>query len=166
MDGCIVGLELCCAIRHRVGGSGQFSLASPHSGRAGLGLLPRLRRRNQHGSATLLGAAPARPARLYRLGNAFAGLDTVVVGQLFARSDITDGADENALVFLVGIAVRIAGVVDPARDIALCSTVDVVVVGDPEDERVVQAVHVLGIAARDLGLADYLAFVLAYRFFL
>src|SRR5487761_1943963 len=166
MDACIVSLESRCAIRHRAGGGGQFSPAMLRSDRPTLGLLPRFRRRNQYGSATLLGSAPARPARLNRLGNALASLDTIVVGQLFARPDITDGADENALVFLVGIAVRIAGVVDPARDVAPCSTIDVVVVGDAEDEGVVQAVHVFGIAARVLGLADDLAFVLAYRFVL
>ena len=64
----------------------------------------------------------------------------VVVVELLARLDVAQRLDEDAAVVgLVGLAVRAAGVVDPLRGVAAVVAVDDVLVVDVEEERVVRA---------------------------
>src|SRR5262249_30826869 len=73
----------------------------------------------------------------------------VVVEQLLAWSDLAQRLDEHAVVVLVdvGLAVRVAGVVDPARRVAADVGIDHVPVVDVKEERVVR---ILGIVRMPL----------------
>ena len=74
----------------------------------------------------------------------------VVVEQLFAGRDVAQGLDEDAAVVLVGLAVGLAGVVDPARRVAADLGVDDMLVVDVEVEGVVRVARVVRVAAQRL----------------
>ena len=60
----------------------------------------------EHGAAALDGAAVA-------VGGGVVGVvEVVLVGELFAGGDVAEGDDEDAAVFIFGLAVGVAGVVD------------------------------------------------------
>src|SRR6266542_4253997 len=69
--------------------------------------------------------------------------ELVVVGELFAGADRAPCLDEHAatLVF-VSDAIRVAGVIDPARGVAAAAGVDDVAVFELENERVLRVVRV------------------------
>src|SRR5690606_12430027 len=115
----------------------------------------------------VLRAATAAPELLELRGVRFVEHDAVVVGQLLARADVAQGDDEDLVllraplrVFLdLGLAVRIAAVVDPARDVAADVRVDHVMVVEREQEGV--AVFVLvAVFLVDLVVGTQLAAVL------
>ena len=78
--------------------------------------LPALGR--QQRAAAVLGAAPAGILGLELLGVGLVDDQAVVVVELFAGLDVAQRLDEDPAVLLVGLAVRVAGVVDPARGVA------------------------------------------------
>ena len=93
-------------------------------------------------------------------GVALVDHQAVVVEQLLARLHVAQRLDEDAAVHLVGLAVGLAGVVDPARRIAADVGVDDVLVVDVEVEGVVRVVRVVRVAAQRLLPGDDLAVVL------
>src|SRR5690606_28899255 len=121
----------------------------------------------EHRPGAVLRAATAAPELLELRGVRFVEHDAVVVGQLLARADVAQGDDEDLVllraplrVFLdLGLAVRIAAVVDPARDVAADVRVDHVMVVEREQEGV--AVFVLvAVFLVDLVVGTQLAAVL------
>src|SRR5690606_27044676 len=88
--------------------------------------------------ATTLGrAAVAGVARLHRRRVRLVQDVRVVVRQLLARLDVADRLDEDAAILLHRLAVRIAGVIDPARVVAVPPAVDHRLVVHGEEEGVV-----------------------------
>ena len=101
-------------LKSGVTSSTPHAAASPEERRLG-----RLRRRGKaveieqlHGSEPGLAAGPA-PAR-----DRLLAVGAVVVGQLFALRDVAGGADPDRLPDDLRVAVRLAGVIDEARDVA------------------------------------------------
>ena len=100
-------------------------------------------------------------------------LDAVVVGQLLARLDRADRFDEDAILativafILVGqrLAIRLAAVVDPARDVATVVGIDHVIVVEGKQKGVagfvligVLGIHVCMATQQALVLDDSFAF--------
>src|SRR5690606_38326850 len=121
----------------------------------------------EHRPGAVLRAPTAAPELGEIRGLRFVEHDAVVVGQLLARADVAQGDDEDLVllraplrVFLdLGLAVRIAAVVDPARDVAADVRVDHVMVVEREQEGV--AVFVLvAVFLVDLVVGTQLAAVL------
>jgi hypothetical protein len=110
-------------------------------------------------SSAALRAAAAALVFLLQLGRvALVDDQAVVVEQLFAGLEIAQGLDEDTALFFVGLAVGLAGVVDPARGIAADLGVDdVAAVVQAEVEGVVGVGGVVRMAAQRLGPGDDLA---------
>jgi hypothetical protein len=98
----------------------------------------------QHGAAAARRAAAAGEQALERRRVALVVDQRVVVVQLLALVDVAHGVDVDPAVFLEGFAVRLAGVVDPARVVAAAAAVDHVAVGEAEIEGVVDRPSPLG----------------------
>ena len=115
----------CCWSRSRgristvkPGNSGATASQTASAGQITIFLLPLPALGRQQRAAAVLGAAPAGILGLELLGVRLVDDQAVVVVELFAGLDVAQGLDEDPAVLLVGLAVRVAGVVDPARGIA------------------------------------------------
>mmetsp|Transcript_71463 Transcript_71463/g.168395 ORF Transcript_71463/g.168395 Transcript_71463/m.168395 type:complete len:289 (-) Transcript_71463:2509-3375(-) len=114
----------------------------------------------EHGAAAGRRAAPAGELLLDLGGVALVQHQAVVVEQLLAGLQVAQGLDEDAAVDLVGLAVGLAGMVDPARIVAAVEGVDHQAAVEVEVEGVVGLLGVVGMAAHRLVPADALAGVL------
>src|SRR5215208_4944977 len=101
--------------RHRPSQPARRRQAASHLGRAGRCSLALPAFRSEERAAAALRTAPAWVLGLELFRVPLVDDQAVVVVQLFAGPDISQGLDENPAVVLVGLAVGIAGVVDPAR---------------------------------------------------
>ena len=93
------------------------------------------------------GAAPARVFGLELLRVALVDDQAVVVVEFFAGRDIAQRLDEDPAVLLVGLAVRVARVVDPARGVAAVQGIDDTLFVDVEIEGVVRILRIVRMAA-------------------
>jgi hypothetical protein len=116
----------------------------------------------QQRAAAVLAAAPAGVFGLQLGRVALVDDQAVVVVQLLARLDVAQRGDENAAVPLVGVAVGVAAVVDPARRVAAVC-VDHAVFIHMEVERVVGFQGVVRVAVLRFVPADDLAGVFDQR---
>src|SRR3954466_10277167 len=78
----------------------------------------------QQRAPAVLAAAPAGILGLELLRVRLVDDQAVVVVELFACLDVADALDEHAALLLVGFAVGVARMVDPARGIAAVGRVD------------------------------------------
>ena len=78
------------------------------------------------------------------LGARFVEVERVIVEEFFASADVTQRVNEYAIPFPDGFAVRVAGMVDPARFVSADGAVDDLAVVDAEKEcvRVIVLGHV------------------------
>jgi hypothetical protein len=97
-------------------------------------------------AAAVLVAAPAGILGLQLLGIRLVDDQAVVVVELFAGLDVAQALDEDPALFLVGLAVGVAAVVDPARRVAADGGVDHPAVVDVEVEGMVRVFRVPGMA--------------------
>ena len=117
----------------------------------------------QQGAAAVLAAAPARILRLQLLRVRLVDDQAVVVVELFAGLDVAQALDEHPAVLLVGFAVRVARMVDPARGIAAVGGVDHAVFIDVEVEGMVRVFRIPGMAPLRLLPRDDLAHIFDER---
>src|SRR5678815_4815425 len=74
-----------------------------------------------HARRTIAATNSSQPPRAPRTALALDGqlaVGVVVVGELFARKDVATGADPDVLADDLAVAIRLAGVVDEAGDVA------------------------------------------------
>src|SRR4029077_8898448 len=78
------------------------------------------RRSNQfhQGAAAVWTSAVARKFVFELFGNWFVEFQGVIVEKFFTRLDVSQRINKNAAIFLNRFAVRVAGMVDPARVVA------------------------------------------------
>src|SRR4051794_18287626 len=113
----------------------------------------------QHG-ATAAGRAAAAFELFLDLRSVTLFEDQAIVEkQLFPRANLAQRLDEDAAAVLLGLAVGLAGVVDPAGRVAVVLAVDDVLVIDVEVEGVVGVGRVVRMAAQRLLPTDDLALV-------
>src|SRR5450830_835317 len=93
--------------------------------------------RGQHGAQAARRAAQAGEGFLDGGRVALVVDQGVVVIEFLARRNFAQGVDEDAAVFLVGFAIRFAGVVDPAGVVAMVPAIDHIAVGQGEIKSVV-----------------------------
>jgi hypothetical protein len=87
-------------------------------------LLPRLAFWRKHGSSAGGCAAQAAICLFDGWRMAFGHDQSIIVVELFAALDIAQREDENPSVFFPCLAIRLATMIDPARIIAVASTID------------------------------------------
>ena len=110
--------------------------------------------RSQHGAPTF-GLAAAALKLLFQFGGvALINHQAVVVKQFFAGLHGAQGFDEDPAVNVLGFAVGLAAVVDPARHVAAHFAVDGARLIDMKVKRVVGVGRVVRMAAQRLAPAD------------
>lgn len=78
----------------------------------------------QHRAPTAPAAAEARMLALGSFGMLLSYLQIVIVGKLLPRRDIASRLNENSMMLLLDLAIRCAGMIDPARRVSLAGRVD------------------------------------------
>src|SRR5690606_8699747 len=125
------------------------------------GVLLLLFLQGQHGAPAGRRAAQALVGSLELLGDLAVEHQPVVVEQFFAAGDVAQRRDVDALAVaaFLGFAVGLAGMVDPARVVAVVAAVDHAARTEREEEGVERIVGVGGVAAVGFLGADALAAV-------
>ena len=91
----------------------------------------------------------AAPARVFRFELRCVGLvndQAIVVVELFSSLDVAKGFDEDAVVLLIGFAVRVAAVIDPPGGVAAMQSINHLVFVHMKIEGVVGVRWVMGVA--------------------